>query len=78
MDISRSFCTLAIKLEMYQESRITDQKFRYCKNSMQVKLTELHDWPPTIFNCRSSLNVNARLLWMGSHSAAYERHDRVT
>jgi len=39
---------------------------------MQMKLSQLHDWHVFLTEGQLGLNVNARLLWMGSPSAAYE------
>ncbi len=37
---------------------------KYCKNSMQMKLSELHDWHMFLTAGELCLNVNSRLLWM--------------
>ncbi len=42
-----------------------------------MKLNELHDWHMFPAASQLGLNVNVRLLWMGSPSAVYERHDGV-
>ncbi len=39
---------------------------KYCKNSIQMKLSELHDWHMFLTAGQLGLNVNSRLLWMSS------------
>jgi len=44
MSISRSFCFSEMIKNRIWKSNFNDGKFRYCKNYLQMKLSELHDW----------------------------------